>query len=166
MQRKLNQIEMLNQDRDSKQQIVVPKLRPKSTRDRDNLNQIYNYNLAVQIVLKDRDNLNQIYNYNPKDRDINYSKTIPTNFKIKIVVPNLKDRDSKNQNQIYNYKLTSSVGLDVKKMFYQIIKRFLKKPFRNPRESLTFFVCNTGATAPDKTLFIRKYIYFLYLEIC
>lgn len=146
MQRKLNQIEMLNQDRDSKQQIVVPKLRPKSTRDRDNLN--------------------QIYNYNPKDRDINYSKTIPTNFKIKIVVPNLKDRDSKNQNQIYNYKLTSSVGLDVKKMFYQIIKRFLKKPFRNPRESLTFFVCNTGATAPDKTLFIRKYIYFLYLEIC
>ena len=158
MQRTLNQIETLNTDRDSKQQIVViNKLRPKSTRDRD-INQIYNYNLAVQIVLKDRDN-NQIYNYNPKDRD---SKVVPTNFKI--VVPKSKDRDN---NQIYNYKLTSSVGLDVKKMFYQIIKRFLKKPnFRNPRESLTFFVCNTGATAPDKTLFIRKYIYFLYLEIC
>lgn len=115
MKRKLNQIEKLNRDRDSKQQIVVPKLRPKSTRDRDN-SQIYNYNLAVQIVLKDRD-INQIYNYNPKDRDINYSKPVPTNFKIKIVVPKLKDRDN---NQMYNYKLTSSVGLDVKKMFYQI----------------------------------------------
>ena len=128
MQRTLNQIETLNTDRDSKQQIVViNKLRPKSTRDRD-INQIYNYNLAVQIVLKDRD-INQIYNYNPKDRD---SKVVPTNFKI--VVPKSKDRDN---NQIYNYKLTSSVGLDVKKMFYQIIKKIpqktnLPKPPREP----------------------------------
>lgn len=152
MQRKLNQIETLNRDRDSKQQIVVPnKLRPKSTRDRD-INQIYNYNLAVQIVLKDRD-INQIYNYNPKDRD---SKVVPTNFKI--VVPNLKDRDN---NQIYNYKLTSSVGLDVKKMFYQIITKILKTTFpKPPRVLKLFFVCNTGATAPVKTLFIRIYIYF------
>ena len=134
MKRKLNQIEKLNTDRDSKQQIVVPKLRPKSTRDRDIISQIYNYNLAVQIVLKDRDNLNQIYNYNPKDRDINNSKVIPTNFKI--VVPNLKDRD--NLNQIYNYKLTSSVGLDVKKIFYQIIKKIPQKTFPKPPREPNF----------------------------
>ena len=154
MKRKLNQIEKLNRDRDSKQQIVVPKLRPKSTRDRDNLNQIYNYNLAIQIVLKDRDNLNQIYNYNPKDRDINYSKAIPSNFKIKIVVLKLKDRDSKNQNQIYNYKLTSSVGLDVKKMFYQIINQ--KSSNSETPERLYNFLClcDTGADGPQIKLFI------------
>ena len=118
MQRKLNQIEKLNRDRDSKQQIVVlNKLRPKSTRDRDIIN--------------------QIYNYNPKDRDINYSKVIPTNFKIKIVVLKLKDRDN---NQIYNYKLTSSVGLDVKKMFYQITQKSSKNLSETP-ERVYNFLC-------------------------
>ena len=159
MKRKLNQIEKLNRDRDSKQQIVVPKLRPKSTRDRDNLSQIYNYNLAVQIVLKDRDNLNQIYNYNPKDRDINYSKPVPTNFKI--VVPKLKDRDN---SQMYNYKLTSSVGLDVKKMFYQIIKKIPQKTFPKPPREPNFlcFVILGRRPQTKPSLFENIYIFCIW----